>query len=485
MSAGEPPRVGRAAGSRPPEGRSLFVELAIRLAAVAVGFAILNVFIVLTMYAHNGQALAADRVERQANRVAVEVRRGAGSDLSARLIAIGPPLGASAWGYAVIDGSFRATAGRGLAIGPGSPFWPTSATLDWTRRDRSGKDAVISGARRLHGPRGDYWVLVALRGRGTLFYLPVIAQELLAHVLLPLAPLTVLLVLFNIQVVRRMLAPLSAAAAEVDALDPAHMEARLSEPGASREVQALVRAVNRALDRLQRAMVLLKEFTADAAHELRTPLSVLYLRIDSLPESPARTRLREDVAGMTRLVNQMLDLAQADALEMEGAREVDLLEVAREIVTLTAPLAFAGGRDIRLDDFGAPPVLGHAEALGRALRNVVENAIAHTLGEAPIEVCVGPGPRLAVRDHGPGVPPGEVQRLFQRFWRGDRRREGGAGLGLGIVRSIVEAHGGSVAVQPAHGGGSVFLLSFPAAGGRGGLRSEPRGTSDLLKDAGL
>ncbi len=206
----------------------------------------------------------------------------------------------------------------------------------------------------------------------------------------------------------------------------------------------------------------MKTFTADAAHELRTPLSVLRLRTDALPDSATKVRLGEEIQTMIRLVNQMLDLAQADVLRLDGAEPVDLQAMAAEVVAQIAPHAFAAGHDIQLTDLGSTPALGHRDALGRALRNLVENAIHHTQGGRPIEVSVGPGARFSVRDFGPGLPA-EGEKIFDRFWRQSRAQDGGAGLGLGIVRSIVEAHGGAVEADNTADAGAVFTCVFPAA----------------------
>lgn len=441
--------------SRRPQP-SLFAQIAVRLAVLTLVFAVLDVGIVVANYALDDDAMAEDFVGQQARRVEQVWRSGAAGELDA-------PLGVSAWGYAVVDHTLRPVSGGGDPRLVSGGAWSADAdVLDWTRRDRVDGGVRVSGVRRFDGPSGPHWVLVAVETQGRLLNLPVIGVELLDHVVAPLIPLTVLLLVFNVVVVRRMLAPLSAAAAEVDALDPTRMDARLAEPAGSREVAALVAAVNRALDRLQQAMSLLKAFTADAAHELRTPLSVLKLRLEALPEDEAKRRLREDVDAMTRLVNQMLDLSQADALHMDHAGRIDLRTVAREVVAQTAPLAFAAGHDIRLVDQDPAPMRGHPEALARALRNLVDNAIHHAGGDGPIEVIVGPGARLAVRDHGRGLATTDPEVLFRRFWRKRRERSGGAGLGLGIARSIVEAHGGVISAHNAPDGGALFTCEFPA-----------------------
>lgn len=443
----------------PARAPSLLRQIAVRLTALMAIFAVLDVAIVVSMYAFDRQALAEDFIEQQADRVdrALAVSPGSVADLR-------DPIGVSTWNYIVVDARLAPVLQRHGPSPQTLSMWPDASTLDWTRRSIAGTGTQVTGARRFSGEAGPYWILIEAHVSTPAAYWPVIGQELLEHVALPLVPLTLLLLVFSLQVVRRMLAPLEAAAREVDGLDPSRMDARLSAPQGSHEVGILVSAVNRALDRWRDAMLLLKSFTADAAHELRTPLSVLRLRIDALPDSPGKSRLGEDIQAMTRLVNQMLDQAQADVLPTELPEEISLHDLAAATVTQIAPHAFACGHDIQLVDQGGSPIRGHGEALGRALRNLVENAIRHTPAGRPIEVIVGPGPRLSVRDHGDGLSPGEAEKMFDRFWRRSRSGDTGAGLGLGIVRAIVEAHGGAVTAQNAPGGGALFLCEFPPAG---------------------
>lgn len=439
---------------------TLFAQIALRLALVTAVFALVDVGLVVTDYVGDKQVLAEDFVGQQADRIErAWGRRAAAVPSSA--VALSRPVGVSRWAYAVLDPSRRPVM---VVRDPGVDFGssrPDAGTLDWTRRDATAAGIRITGVRRFEDRAGVHWIMVVADESDWRVYLPVIAEELMDHVVLPLVPLMALLLAFNIVVVRRMLAPLSAAAAEVDALDLRRPDARLTEPAASREVAALVATLNRALARVQNAMGVLKGFTADAAHELRTPLSVLQLRIEALPEGEPKRRLHEDVQAMTRLVNQMLDLSRADVLDMEQSCDVDLRAVAQDIVAQTAPLAFAAGHDIRLVDLGPATLRGHPDAIGRALRNLVENAIAHAGGDGPIEVAVGPGARLSVRDHGKGLSVADADMIFRRFWRKDRRGAG-AGLGLGIARSIVEAHGGVLTAQNAPSGGAVFACSFPS-----------------------
>ena len=148
----------------------------------------------------------------------------------------------------------------------------------------------------------------------------------------------------------------------------------------------------------------LRDFAGDAAHELRTPLAIMMLSIGKLPESKEKSKLIADGQGMRRLVDQMLDMSYATALEINADTRADLRAIAAELATELTPLATARGRSIMFRDAGAAVVPGHAEAVGRALRNLIENGVSHTPTGTAVEVVAGPGAECSVRDHGPGIP---------------------------------------------------------------------------------
>lgn len=159
----------------------------------------------------------------------------------------------------------------------------------------------------------------------------------------------------------------------------------------------------------------------------------------------------------------MLDLAQADALVVDDPVIVDLAAVGRAVVTQLVPKSFSAGRELKFTDHGGAVIKGHAEAVFRIYRNLVDNALAHAPGDTPIEVSAGPGPQIGVRDYGPGISAADQTQLFERFWRKDRSSSEGAGLGLGIVKRLVDAHGGSITIETPEGGGALFRARFPAA----------------------
>lgn len=269
--------------------------------------------------------------------------------------------------------------------------------------------------------------------------------------------------------IRTSLTPLNRVSARAAGIGPEATDVRLPIDGVPREIQPLVEAINAALGRLESGFVLQRQFTANAAHELRTPLAVLTARLDELESDEISQEFsREmtvDIARMNRLVGQLLRVSRLDASEMDVSAEIDVGSVARDVVSYMAPLALARGLSISFANDGPSlRVLGNRAALEDAVRNLVENALDHSPpgGEVTVEVSQDQG--VAVRDQGPGIPAQDRDNVFQRFWRGRGARHEGAGLGLAIVTEIARAHHGRVTVSDNEGGGAVFGIIFPGAG---------------------
>lgn len=423
---------------------TLFRQITVRLAMLALIYALLNIAIVISTYSRQPESLAQELLSLEARRIEASIPDPRGG-------ANGPP-GAREWFVQyfieppIPDGALIGTSGASL--------------VDWTQRDRLSDGFRISGIRKIVQDGEQRWLYMRFEGSGLQPYVPVIISEIMQHVALPLAPLAILMLIFSFMVVRQVLHPLREAEREVNNLGGDTMKMRLTEYGSPREINTMVRAVNRALGRLDVAMETLRAFTANAAHELRTPLSIMQLTIDRLPQSEARDNLKKDAQYLSRLVGQMLDLAQADALSIDDKGVVDLAATARKVVELLAPRAFRMGRELRLDDLGQGVAVGHEEAIFRMLRNLIDNALSHAPTSPTIEVIVGPGPQISVRDYGPGIPMPERERVFDRFWRSDRRASDGAGLGLGIVKRLVEAHHGHINIEDPPGGGVLFRITL-------------------------
>lgn len=295
-----------------------------------------------------------------------------------------------------------------------------------------------------------------------------VGAELVGEVLPLILPLSLATIAVGFATVRGGLRPLRRLSAQAAGIGPDDAGARLGEAGVPQEALPLVRAVNRALDRLDAAFRRQRRFAANAAHELRTPLAVLRARLDALDDRAAAAGLTRDAERMARIVDQLLDVARLEARRAE-LTEVDLVRVVRETLADLAPLALAEGKELELAAPNAPIVVrGDAGALSDALRNLLENALRVTPAGGAVETAVGADGAIEVRDRGPGVPAPMRERVFEPFQRGERsdgaaRRGAGAGLGLAIVAETAALHGGSVAVSDRPGGGAVFRLTLPVA----------------------
>jgi two-component system, OmpR family, sensor histidine kinase TctE len=252
-------------------------------------------------------------------------------------------------------------------------------------------------------------------------------------------------------------------------IGPADAGVRLPTKGLPSELKPFVGAFNQALERLDGGLELLRRFTANAAHELRTPLAALTAEIEAIEGNGRAGYLREDVARMNRLVDQLLQVARLDNVALDISANVDLNNLASGVVGQLAPLAIADRKMLALAEAPATVLVrGNPHALADALRNLVENAIGFTKPGTEVVVEVDASGRITVADYGPGVPAKSRERIFERFWRGNwGGGRPGAGLGLAIVQEIMDAHRGSVTVEENPGGGALFSLIFPAIGARG------------------
>jgi signal transduction histidine kinase len=260
--------------------------------------------------------------------------------------------------------------------------------------------------------------------------------------------------------IRTSLRPIRELSLRAQQIGPETRNLRLPVQGVPEEILPLPLAINSALDRLEQGFEMQRRFTANAAHELRTPLAVLTARLAELPDEPTTRQLTQDVSRMNRLVAQLLQVSRLEGAMLK-AEPVDLNQIAENVVAFLAPLAIGDGKSVALTASSKPVLVeASADAIENALRNLIENAIAHTAPGTEVMVIVSPDASIAVRDHGPGVPVEQRAQIFERFWRGRNRQHPGAGLGLAIVLETMRSHGGHVSVGDAPGGGAEFVLQF-------------------------
>jgi len=275
--------------------------------------------------------------------------------------------------------------------------------------------------------------------------------------------------------IRKVLAPVEDMTRAAEQISAQALSERLEETGVGDELDQLAKTLNGMLGRLDAAFNQIRRFSANASHELQTPLTILKgelevaLRSSRSPEEYQRI-LRsalEEIDGIARLVEGLLLLARADAGVMRmDKRPVDLSELIEEIRGRTQVLADA--RDITLSSDQLDTVLvdGDYERLRMLLLNLVENAVKYTPPKGRVVLSLEKGDQEAcirITDTGIGIPHDEQDKVFQAFYRGSEARSRGEGFGLGlaIASSIAIAHGGRIEIESTPGRGTVFTVSFP------------------------
>ncbi|MBJ7341543.1 ATP-binding protein [Mycolicibacterium sp.] len=324
--------------------------------------------------------------------------------------------------------------------------------------------AVAEGAQTPTGPRT---VLVA-RALFGVFETTAVVTGLLVIGL----PLLLLVVAVTTWVmVGRALAPVEAIRREVDEISAAQLHRRVPQPSTTDEIGRLAATMNRMLTRLESARDSQRRFVSDASHELRSPITTIRQHAEVALAYPDRTPTAElaevvlaEELRIQRLVEDLLLLARADEQVRSPRVPVDAddlaFEEARHLRSTTS---------LHVDTAGvvAARVHGDADALGRVLRNLGDNAARHATTRIDIALAErGSEVLLTVDDDGPGIPELERERVLQRFVRLDESRsrdQGGSGLGLAIVDEIVRAHGGSVSISESPLGGVHIAVTLPAA----------------------
>jgi len=289
---------------------------------------------------------------------------------------------------------------------------------------------------------------------------------------------TAVLAFVIIQLGLRPLRRMGAVAGEIAAGDYSR---RVEPAGSKTEIGRLGLALNAMLAQIEAAFAertaserRLRRFIADASHELRTPLTSVRGYSEMLrrgaSESPAdaelaRRRIEEESVRMSTLVDDMLLIARLDQGRPLESKPVDLQVIARDAVADARVVA--PQRDITLNAPDTVVVSGDDTRLRQVVGNLVRNALVHTPSTTAVEIAVATQngtAQLSVTDHGPGLPAGDREKIFEPFYRSDvsrSRDSGGAGLGLSIVSAVVTAHGGRVKVKETSGGGATFEVELP------------------------
>ncbi len=263
--------------------------------------------------------------------------------------------------------------------------------------------------------------------------------------------------------VGRTLAPVEAIRSEVADIGAAQLDSRVPLPEGRDEIHRLAETMNAMLDRLEHGVAAQQQFVADASHELRSPLARIRAELEVEPvEGETIASVREELIGLQHLVSDLLQLARFDADQVTARTEVVDLD---DLVFREGNNARIEGADVDMSTVGAVQTSGNRQQLGRAIRNLVENARSHAHSSIALALYEdGDSAVVTVADDGPGVPAEQRERVFERFARLDDARSqdtGGTGLGLAIAREIVQRHGGSISIDPHYEAGARFVLRLP------------------------
>ena len=243
---------------------------------------------------------------------------------------------------------------------------------------------------------------------------------------------------------------------------------------ATREVEELADAFNAMAANLSHAEELRRNLMTDTAHELRTPITSMQVHLEGVLDGavpPTRETielLHGETLRLAELVDELRDLSLVEAGQLRlDLESVDLADVARREARILAPRFDRRGVSLALDLAGGlPPVRGDRSRLVQVLRNLLENAMAHTPESGTVSIRLGREEgqlTLSVKDTGPGIPPGDLPFVFERFYRGDEGPGAGSGIGLTITRRLVEAQGGTIEAISELGAGTEMVARFPVA----------------------
>jgi two-component system, OmpR family, sensor kinase len=380
----------------------------------------------------------------------------------------------------------RVGGGFGGATSTGSPVLPKSLHSGGT--DQPVNPFNVAGTGDVEEFRMTDWTENSFNGQFVVFAIPfddvraTLNQLLQLEMFIGLGVVgaTALLAWLIIRIGLRPLQRMGGVAEDIAAGD---LSRRVEPATPKTEIGRLGLALNGMLSQIEAAFEQrkasenrLRRFIADASHELRTPLTSVRGYSEMLrrgaAESPsdselARRRIEEESVRMSALVDDMLLIARLDQGRPLETKAVDLQAIARDAAADARVVA--PQREIKLEAPSSVVVTGDDTRLRQVLGNLVRNALVHTPQQTPIEIGVSTEDgiaRLSVADHGPGLKPDDVRRIFEPFYRADPSRSrdsGGAGLGLSIVSAVVSAHGGKVRVRETSGGGATFEVELPLA----------------------
>jgi signal transduction histidine kinase len=327
---------------------------------------------------------------------------------------------------------------------------------------RAGVFIGVSMPARL-GPR-PIWIIVTQDEAGPGAILDDVVRAFLWRYEPVLLVVLLLIPLINSVLIRRVVLAVRRVSQQAKTIESHNLDVRLDERGLPSEVSPLAQATNGLLVRLQESFQQQSEFARNVAHELRTPLAALKVQLESVHDRALGARLSKATDRVTHVVSQLHDLAALEAHAEDRFEPFDLVELAQETVSEWAPQILADGHQIELDEPGTRVCIrGNRTLVALALTNLISNALRHTPAGTSIVVKILQSGTISVHDDGPGIASSQPERSTQRYWRADHRRSDSAGLGLSIVRRIVEVHRATLKVESEPNRGACFIMQFASS----------------------
>jgi len=331
--------------------------------------------------------------------------------------------------------------------------------------DGSSGNSIMAAALHVDDGHGSYWLRVVRSLKDTESLLAQLMLGALGELDWPIALLLIAVVGVVVVTVLSSLRSLRAVSHQASMLSLHRLDARLHAKNLPRELVPLVQAVNASLDRLEADFRVQREFTANAAHQLRTPLATLRARLESRFSAQELGDVALEIEQLARLVEQLLCLARLDSQEQFQFAAFDAYAVALEVARELAPVALESEHYVTAATPDASVhTRGNATLTRLVFRNLIENAIQYTPAGTAITLSAE-SRTVIIADDGPGIPAQAAASLFERFRRGPGASGPGAGLGLAIAKCIMERQGGRLSLDANSARGARFVMEFPESMG--------------------
>jgi two-component system, OmpR family, sensor histidine kinase TctE len=329
-------------------------------------------------------------------------------------------------------------------------------------KDAASGNSIMAAAIPLEAPSGPYWLRVVRNLEDTESLVAQLMLGALDELFPPIALLLIAVVSVVVVTVLSSLRSLRAVSHQASMLSLHRLDERLHAKNLPAELVPLVRAVNTSLDRLEADYRVQREFTANAAHQLRTPLATLRARLESRFSPQQLGDVTLEIEELARLVEQLLCLARLDSQEQFEFAAFDAHAIALEVARELAPAALESEHYVTAATPDASvPAYGNATLTRLVFRNLIENAIQYTPAGTSITLSADAS-AVIIADDGPGIAAHAVASLFERFRRGPNAAGPGAGLGLAIAKCIMERQGGRLSLDATAARRARFVMEFPA-----------------------